>query len=748
MKFQRFLPFVFLTLSFFQVRGQGDTYFDFSNYNFKDSIAEVEGEVLFYWNKLHTLKDVKTKKLEGEKISIFHSWDNQPSNFTNHASKGFGTYYFKLKIPENEVGKQFIIRPKHFIAYASEFYINDEMVCHNGSVGVSKKDKNYQPSRNTNCTTFTADSSIIDVIVWVANFDHFRGGIFRTIEFGLADNMMQKREREITFDLLIIISLFIMFLYHIVWYFVNRKEQIALFFSLTCLIFAVDFSFQNTMTFFLFFPNVGFQLSSFLHLSMPYLLPPSFIFFLHTLFPNEVSRRLRNLTGFIGLVLPLLTFLFGSVVTSTIVKPHLAYTFILILYIYYVAIKALKNKREGATLFIIAYLIFSICAINDILFVYEFIHTASLVSTGLIVFVLSLSIIQGRRMVLINNRNIKLSTNLKELNINLEKKVEERTAELNKTIVELKKLSLFKEDMTNMLVHDLKSPLSALINVDKISKSKNLIKLIKLTGRSMLSLVQNILDVYRYENAEFNLNKKDVDLIQVLNRAVDEFDFILDQKNLTITIPTNVKCRVIADAEILNRIFSNILSNAVKFAPKNSTINVSFTKTNPKNVKIGISNNGPGIPKKMHELIFRKFGYLDEPSNNSNATGLGLAFCKIAVEAHDGEIGVISESETGVEFWFTLPNANFNNTIGATKKYDTLNNSALTQEDKKYLLPVCKHLKSLKVFEITAINIHLSTVNVLNDRIKRWLNNLEYAIFSGDQDNYNELLNEIIQNDN
>jgi len=124
-----------------------------------------------------------------------------------------------------------------------------------GKTGTSLFDHNYSPYRNTDCRPFDVDSTTLDIVIWVANFNHFRGGIFKTLNFGLTENSIKQREKAIVTDLIVIISLLLMFVYHIVLYFANTRDNVALFFSLTCLFFAFDFSMQDTMTFFLFSPT-------------------------------------------------------------------------------------------------------------------------------------------------------------------------------------------------------------------------------------------------------------------------------------------------------------------------------------------------------------------------------------------------------------------------------------------------------------------------------------------------------------
>jgi signal transduction histidine kinase len=234
--------------------------------------------------------------------------------------------------------------------------------------------------------------------------------------------------------------------------------------------------------------------------------------------------------------------------------------------------------------------------------------------------------------------------------------IEAQANELNDKNKKLTQLGQFKEDLMNMLVHDLKNPLSNILNVDIFSDTDSMIGFVKQAGFKMMNLVQNILDVYKYESAELKLNKTKNNIENLIKEAIVDVDFSANLKSLKIEYNNLNNVFVYSDAEITKRILVNILSNAVKFSPKKGLISVIAAVGDDKQLRISISNQGIGISKENQMLIFEKFGQAKQMSlDKFGSTGLGLTFCKLAIEAHKGKIGVISESDVGVEFWFTLP---------------------------------------------------------------------------------------------
>lgn len=106
---------------------------------------------------------------------------------------------------------------------------------------------------------------------------------------------------------------------------------------------------------------------------------------------------------------------------------------------------------------------------------------------------------------------------------------------------------------------------------------------------------------------------------------------------------------------LVTRIIANLVGNAVKFTPEGKKVTISVER-NGDGAKFYVADTGSGIPPEYHEKIFEKFGQVKiRQQMKMYSTGLGLTFCKLAVEAHGGEIGVESEADKGSTFWFTLP---------------------------------------------------------------------------------------------
>jgi signal transduction histidine kinase len=220
-----------------------------------------------------------------------------------------------------------------------------------------------------------------------------------------------------------------------------------------------------------------------------------------------------------------------------------------------------------------------------------------------------------------------------------------------------------RDDLTHMIVHDLRSPLTVVTGyVDALeemaSDKLNLdeakcVAEAKRGANDMRDMITTLLDVSRLEAGEMPLRLQDQNLAQIAREAANRFAPVLQGRILRCEVPPE-PVLFFCDADVIRRILENFISNALKFTKSGGTIRVRVQR-NAANATMSVSDDGEGIPRDQHEHIFEKFGQTDSGGKHRHSTGLGLAFCRLAVEAHQGKIGVESEPGKGSTFWFTLP---------------------------------------------------------------------------------------------
>jgi PAS domain S-box-containing protein len=232
-------------------------------------------------------------------------------------------------------------------------------------------------------------------------------------------------------------------------------------------------------------------------------------------------------------------------------------------------------------------------------------------------------------------------------------------------ISKMKDLENFKESMIQMIVHDLKNPLNSILGFSGLKPSKKHNFYIHNVGKSMLNLVENIMDVQKYENSKINLQIEECVIQELVKKSIDDINLFINLKK--IKVENNIKdIQVNCDKEIITRVFVNLLTNASKYVDHEGSIKLSYeiiNKNDKSFYKFLISDNGVGIDPEMLDKIFDKYAQAEAKKLGiTHSTGLGLTFCKMVAEAHNGEIGVESEIENlpagrhgGSTFWFTLP---------------------------------------------------------------------------------------------
>ncbi|OGG44548.1 MAG: hypothetical protein A3F84_03655 [Candidatus Handelsmanbacteria bacterium RIFCSPLOWO2_12_FULL_64_10] len=240
--------------------------------------------------------------------------------------------------------------------------------------------------------------------------------------------------------------------------------------------------------------------------------------------------------------------------------------------------------------------------------------------------------------------------------------------ELQQRYEDLRRLEVMRETLTQMIVHDLRNPLTAMkgglemLEMRRyISEEKTAQKYLRILTRgaqTLIDMTTAILDLAKLEAGEMQLDLNKVDLGQILADVEVGMGSLLDHKRLTFEADLSGDLPSLrADGESLRRILVNILGNAITFSPQAGRITVAALPEDGQ-VRITVRDEGPGIPPDYRGRIFEKFGQVESrQSGQKYSTGLGLAFCRMAVEAHGGQIGVDSEVGKGSTFWFTLPSA-------------------------------------------------------------------------------------------
>ena len=245
-------------------------------------------------------------------------------------------------------------------------------------------------------------------------------------------------------------------------------------------------------------------------------------------------------------------------------------------------------------------------------------------------------------------------------------KLKAATDALEESLRKQRELQKMRDDLMRMIVHDLMTPLTSVLATMEMLLDGDFGPLVveqrKAVGdaegkaEDLLALINDVLEVSRIEEAELKLELQPIAPAALLTEIEHEWSVRFQQEGVQATVEVADDAPVFeADKELLKRVLNNLVQNAVTHSAQAVKIDLRARKDGD-GVMFTVADNGPGIPPQYHEVIFRKFERVKTQGvPRTRSSGLGLAFCKLAVDAHGGRIWVQSAEGQGSAFHFTLP---------------------------------------------------------------------------------------------
>jgi two-component system sensor histidine kinase/response regulator len=229
----------------------------------------------------------------------------------------------------------------------------------------------------------------------------------------------------------------------------------------------------------------------------------------------------------------------------------------------------------------------------------------------------------------------------------------------------LQALERLRDDLMKMIVHDLKSPLTAILGTLEMVVDGDLGPLspeqarmladAQQRGGDAVQLIDDLLELAHLEESKVALELTELDAAALLAAVADEWKVRTERRGAALAVDVVERLTFTADQYLLRRVFSNLIGNALRHGGKDIEVRLSAAAApDGEEVAFTVADNGVGIPPAYHDLIFRKFGSVRSEGARPTS-GLGLTFCKLAVEAHGGRIWVESLEGEGTRFHFAIP---------------------------------------------------------------------------------------------
>jgi two-component system, sensor histidine kinase and response regulator len=243
-------------------------------------------------------------------------------------------------------------------------------------------------------------------------------------------------------------------------------------------------------------------------------------------------------------------------------------------------------------------------------------------------------------------------------------KLRDQRLELQDQFGKLQELEQLRDSLVHMVVHDMRSSLTGIIGYldifeehfgDRLTEEEmGWIRQTKITGSRLTAMANELLDVSRLEAGEMPVSATECDVAALAREVVDSHAEHIRSMAIQASAP-DCSLTALCDAGLIRRVITNLVGNALDYSPQGGALLVQVSGESD-DVRVTVSDDGPGIPAEQQVRIFDKFGQAEgKRRGGKHSTGLGLAFCKLAVDAHSGTLGVDSVVGKGSTFWFVIP---------------------------------------------------------------------------------------------
>jgi signal transduction histidine kinase len=243
----------------------------------------------------------------------------------------------------------------------------------------------------------------------------------------------------------------------------------------------------------------------------------------------------------------------------------------------------------------------------------------------------------------------------------------EQRVQLREMLQRMQELETFQNSLINMIIHDLRNPLWGIecyLDLIKTSESQNLspqatsfITEAQHYTNNLIDMVNSILDVSRMEDGRLKLSLEKCDLAELCQQVIGTLESLTQTRSITIT-PTAAPVQATVDVALTRRLLTTLLTNAIRATQANEgRISLSTHYTHNNTVRVSITDNGRNIPAAEQVTLFEKYAQASAAIEGKGrySPGLGLPFCKLVAEAHDGTIGITTLPDTCNQFWIELP---------------------------------------------------------------------------------------------
>lgn len=598
-----------------------------------DGIVELSGEWAFYWMP-ETFEQPGpgiAEHMQSVPVVVPDVWNR-------NGIPGTGYAMYRLHVLLGRQYNQELALLFKGIGTSAEIYINNEKYASIGRIGITKED--VLPEQKTEIVRFVPNNKIVDIVVKVANFHHWQGGIWNPVYMGPADNLERFQNAGLFFDSFLSGILFLMFCYLIFYYFRNTYSIKTLYLAVFCFLFIIRVVFVGAGIANIFIPHLHRDIFVTITYVDLYLIIPFMVLYINAIFPKDAFDIANKASLIISALFIMSVFVFPSEISTRLMA---YFQIVIILFIFVcgtVVVKAVKSQRFGAYIFLSGFIFLSLLALNEILISRHIINSIDSSILGIILFIVS-------QIIIITKEFSVLAVSKKEAEIAAETK------------------SLFMANMS----HEIRTPMNIVIGMNHLleqtelnSQQQDYLKKSKIASEGLLSIINDILDISKIEAGKVDVESIELSIHEIINNQLSMFLPKANEKGLVFTskIDKDIPFSLLGDPYRLNQILTNIVSNAIKFTQKGAihiAVHIlSDSEDGDLLLLFEVQDSGIGMSPEQQEHLFETFQQADSTTTRMyGGTGLGLAICKELTQLLMGHISVHSKLHEGTTFKIEIP---------------------------------------------------------------------------------------------
>ncbi|MBL8019898.1 MAG: sensor histidine kinase [Leptospirales bacterium] len=608
---------------------------DLRQWNFEqDGPVPLNGQWKFHPGKFKD--EIKPEDIAG--LIEPGPWNHFKVNGSDFGSLGFGTYRLRILLPEKKPG--LTLKSGGYDSAARLTLGNAVHAI--GKPGRSREETD--PIYRYDLIEFTNPSQVLEIQIEVSNFFHKNGGMLVAPVLGESSAMHSTSRREQIWQAMLAATFLIFSIYHLILHGI-RRNPVALHFASYCTLFFVRTLLTGEGIIHNWLPNLDFRIDLGMEYLGLFLLAPLFALFLRSLFPEEFPLWFRNIFLVTGAIfLPAL--LFPPEVYSHFLNGFLIVILLMVSTALITAIRAVRQGRAGAKIFLIGFIILSIGILADISTNFLFGISTPFASVGMIGYILAQAVVIAMRFSAALSESERLSDSLRI--------AYSEAVELRGKLAQKEKLATIG-DMAAGIVHDLKNPVGIIkgsvemADDDSISRDqrREMLNIINDEADRMLYLAQDILD---FSHGMVSVKKQPIDLEAYAERIRTVLLPNFTEKQIKFSLNLNTQGSVQLDPDRFLRVIVNIAGNAAAALPHGGEFKMEVTRLDGR-IGLTLRDNGPGIPEEIRSTLFQPF----VTHGKAQGTGLGMAIAKSMVEAHGGTITFETETGKGTTFTIEVP---------------------------------------------------------------------------------------------